>query len=74
MDFASSASDFVSASKSEIRVRPREPAVSVLGRFMVTAASSDVVQGGDFRTRSFAAGRGLAIWEEVSQHALKKKI
>jgi hypothetical protein len=73
MDFASSASDFVSASKSEIRVRPREPAVSVLGRLMVTAASSDVVQGGDFRTRSFAPGRGLAIWGEVGQQASKKK-
>lgn len=48
----SSASDFVRSSKSEIRVRPRDPAVSVLGRLIVTVVSGDVVHGGDFRTRS----------------------
>ena len=37
-----------------MRVRPREPAVSVLGRFMVTAVSADVVAGGVFLTRSLA--------------------
>jgi hypothetical protein len=47
----SSVIDFVRSSKSEIRVRPREPAVSVLGRLIVTVVSSDEVQGGDFRTR-----------------------
>jgi hypothetical protein len=49
----------VRSSKSEIRVRPRVPAVSVLGRLMVTDVSSDVVHGGDFRTRSLATGEGV---------------
>ena len=40
------------SSKSEIRVRPRDPAVSVLGCLMVTVVSADVVCGGDFRIRS----------------------
>ena len=52
-------SDFVRSSKSEIHVRLRDPAVSVLGRLMVTLVSADVVRGGDFRTRSLAAARGI---------------
>ena len=55
MEIVSSASDFVRSSKSDIRVRPREPAVSVFGCLMVTVVSSDVVLGGDFRTHSLAA-------------------
>jgi hypothetical protein len=48
----SSASDFVRSSKSDMRVRPRDPAVSVFGRLMVTVDSPEVVRGGDFRIRS----------------------
>jgi hypothetical protein len=56
----SSARDFVRSSKSEIRVRPRVPAGSVLGRLMVTLVSSDVVRGGDFQTRSLETVRAVA--------------
>ena len=49
---ASSVSDFVRLSKSEIHIRPRVPAVSVLGLLMITVVSADVVDGGDFRTCS----------------------
>ena len=57
----SSVSDFVSSSKSEIRVRPRDPVVSVLGCLIVTDVSGDVVQGGDFLTRSLVVTlRGIA--------------
>jgi len=33
--------------------------VSVLGRLIVTVVSTEVVHGGDFRTRSLAAVRGV---------------
>lgn len=44
-----------------MRVRPRDPAVSVLGRLMVTVVSSEVVQGGVFRIRSLAATVGGVV-------------
>ena len=65
----SSATDLVSSSKSEIRVRPRDPAVSLFGRLIVTVVSTDVVHGGVFRIRSLAATpRGM-----MSELALAKE-
>jgi hypothetical protein len=37
--------------------------VSVLGRLIVTVVSAEVVSGGDFRTLSLAAIRGVVVGE-----------
>ena len=49
------------SSKSETQVRPRDPAESVLGRLRIVVVSTDVVRGGDFRTRSLIATVGGVI-------------